>query len=86
MNQNKTFFIIQSTFDASNKGEIHFGEVIQKLMSIQVESYIVDYRIGRSTYFLPHGETLDLFFDKPQNDIAEIFDAPSLRAAIVGAQ
>jgi hypothetical protein len=51
MNEN-TRSTIQSTFDASNKGEIHFGEVIGKLISVQVESYHVDYRSGRSTYLL----------------------------------
>ena len=46
MNEN-TLAVIQSTFEASNQGSIHFGEVIARLMSVQVESYHVDYRSGR---------------------------------------
>lgn len=78
--------VIQSTFDASNKGLLHFGEVIGRLVGVQVESYQVDYRSGRTTYFLVDGETLDLAFEKPTEGIANAFDGPALRSAIVGAQ
>ena len=53
---------IRSTFDASNEGRIHFGQVIGQLVAAGVESYHVDYRCGRSTYFLPDGKSLDLTF------------------------
>lgn len=83
---NTTRLIIESVFDASNKGTIHFGEVIQQLMSIQVESYFVDYRSGRSTYFLPHDETLDFFLEKPEHKIAENFNHDLVRSIILDAQ
>ena len=85
MNEN-TRSLIQSTFEASNKGCIHFGEVLGQLMSVQVESYQVDYRSGRITYFLPNGETLDLDFEKPEDGIAQSFDGNAVRSAILGAQ
>jgi uncharacterized protein YbcV (DUF1398 family) len=78
--------VIQAAFDASNQGSIHFGEAIEQLMSVQVESYQVDYRACRNTYFLPGGETLDLGFEKPENGIAETFDGDAVRSAILGAQ
>lgn len=78
--------VIQSTFDASNKGSIHFGEVIGRLMSVQVESYQVDYRSGRSTYFLPSGDIVDLSFERPENGIPNAFDGDAVHAAILGAQ
>jgi uncharacterized protein YbcV (DUF1398 family) len=77
---------IQATFDASNKGTIHFGEVIGQLMGVQVESYHVDYRSGRSTYFLPDGSTIDFSFERPERGIADAFDGDAVRAAIRGAQ
>ena len=77
---------IRSTFEASNEGRIHFGQVIGQLMGAGVESYHVDYRCGRSTYFLPDGETLDLPFEKPADGIADTFDGDAVRAAIRGAQ
>ncbi|MBL8389852.1 MAG: DUF1398 family protein [Hydrogenophaga sp.] len=77
---------IRSTFDASNEGRIHFGQVIGQLIEVGVESYYVDYRCGRATYFLPDGDSLDLAFGKPAEGIAEVFDGDGVRAAIRGAQ
>lgn len=78
--------VIESTFDASNNGAIHFGQVIEALSRIGVESYQVDYRAGRSSYVLPGDETVDLAFGRPEHAIAEAFDAEAVRAAIRGAQ
>lgn len=77
---------IQSTFEASNQGTIHFGQVIGQLMGVGVESYHVDYRSGRTTYYLPDGSTADFSFERPQHGIADAFDGDAVRAAIVGAQ
>ena len=85
MNEN-TRAAIQATFEASNEGQIQFGEVIGRLKGVQVESYHVDYRSGRTTYYLPDGTTLDLGFDPPQEAIADVFDGDGVRAAILGAQ
>jgi uncharacterized protein YbcV (DUF1398 family) len=85
MNENNRA-VIQTTFEASNKGQIHFGEVIAQLVGAQVESYCVDYRSGRTTYYLPDGATLDFAFEQPQEGIAEAFDDDALRGAILGAQ
>ncbi|MDE2178999.1 MAG: DUF1398 family protein [Xanthomonadaceae bacterium] len=77
---------IQSTFEASNQGTIHFGQVIGQLVSAGVESYHVDYRSGRTTYYLLDGSTIDFSFERPQHDIADAFDGDAVRAAILGAQ
>ena len=77
---------IQSTFEASNQGTIHFGQVIGQLVSAEVESYHVDYRSGRTTYYLLDGSTIDFSFERPQHDIADAFDGDAVRAAILGAQ
>ncbi len=78
--------VIKSTLDASNAGRIHFGEVIGHLMSVQVESYQVDYRSGRITYFLSSGETLDLCLEQSETGIPDAFDGNAVRSAILGAQ
>lgn len=77
---------IQSVFDASNESRIHFGQVVEQLFAVHVESYQVDYRIGRATYYLPDGETLELRFDPAGETIADAFDAEAVRSAIRGAQ
>ena len=77
---------IQSTFEASNRGTIHFGQVIGDLAAAGVESYHVDYRSGRTTYYLPDGSTADFRFERPQHGIADAFDGDAVRAAIRCAQ
>ncbi|MBC7917740.1 MAG: DUF1398 family protein [Rhodoferax sp.] len=77
---------IQATFDASNQGSIHFGQVIGQLVGAGVESYHVDYRSGRTTYYLPDGATADFRFETPKSGIADAFDGDAVRAAILGAQ
>ncbi|MDO9134564.1 DUF1398 family protein [Hydrogenophaga sp.] len=78
--------VIQNTFDASNEGRIHFGQVVGQLLAVHVESYHVDYRAGRSTYYLPDGTTLDLPFPVADETMAGAFDAAAVRAAIQGEQ
>ena len=85
MNENARA-VIQATFEASNNGQLHFGEVIAQLIGVQVESYHVDYRSGRTTCYLPDGATLDFGFEPPQEAIAEAFDGDAVRAAIQDAQ
>lgn len=84
--QTATRELIQSTFEASNQGRIHFGQVIGELTRAQVETYHVDYRSGRTTYFLANGDTMDLTFERPSHGIAVAFDGDSVRSAIRGAQ
>jgi uncharacterized protein YbcV (DUF1398 family) len=81
-----TYATIQATFDASNQGSIHFGQAIGQLLGAGVESYHVDYRSGRSTYYLPDGDTADFSFDTPKSGIADAFDGDAVRAAILSAQ
>jgi len=81
-----TLSIIRATFEASNQGTIHFGQVIGQLVGAGVESYHVDYRSGRTTYYMPDGSTADFSFERPQHGIADAFDGDNVRAAILGAQ
>jgi uncharacterized protein YbcV (DUF1398 family) len=78
--------LIRATFDASNRGSLHFGQVLQQLASVQVESYHVDYRAARATYYLLTGIPLDLSMERARDPIADHFDAAAVRAAIAGAQ
>lgn len=81
-----TLATIRSTFEASNLGTIHFGQVIGQLMGAGVESYHVDYRCGRTTYYMPNGSTADFNFELPKDSIGDAFDGDAVRAAILGAQ
>jgi len=77
---------IESTFAASAAGQLHFGEVVARLVAAGVESYAVDYRAGRSTCYLTDGQTLTLPLAVDEGGIPEDFDAAAVLAAIRGAQ
>ncbi|MDE2344626.1 MAG: DUF1398 family protein [Betaproteobacteria bacterium] len=77
---------IRETLNASNEGRIHFGQVVGNLVSAGVESYAVDYRTGRVTYYMPWDETLTFEQELPKNKIAAEFSAHGIRQAILGAQ
>lgn len=76
---------IESTFQASQQGRLHFGQLIGELVGAGVESYQVDYRAGRISCYLPNGDTLDIGFEQ-QSAIPDEFDADAVRAVIRGAQ
>ncbi|MGG5872250.1 hypothetical protein [Pseudomonas peli] len=78
--------IIQITFSRSNEGSIHFGQVVEALLAAGVESYWVDYRACRATYYLPSGQTHSLGMDAPEAGIDRPFSAPAIQAAIRAAQ
>ena len=77
---------IRETLNASNEGRIHFGQVVGNLLNAGVESYAVDYRAGRATYYMPCGETLTLELGLPINEIAAEFSGAGIKEAILGAQ
>ena len=85
MNDN-TRALIHEAARGSSESRLHFGQVIGLLVQAGVESYAVDYRAQRSTYYLPDGEALDLATAMPDVAIAQDFDAAALQAAIRGAQ
>jgi uncharacterized protein YbcV (DUF1398 family) len=78
--------LIETTLEASNNGQMHFGQVIGALANAGVESYHVDYRAARTTYYFPSNQTLTLALSLPEIDIACTFDATAIQAAIRGAQ
>lgn len=78
--------LIYSVFEQSNSGEIHFGEVIQRLISAGVESYFVDYRRGETTYYFPNNQSIRHIFESDIRTIAKIFNPIQIKQAILGAQ
>ncbi|WP_010582010.1 DUF1398 family protein [Schlesneria paludicola] len=85
MNQAAKQTIIECS-QASAEGRIHFGEVVSALIQAGVESYYVDYRACRTTYYFPCGDTLTLDNSASEAEIGESFDGAAIQAAIRGAQ
>lgn len=86
MDANNKHELIRQTFEASQAGTIHFGQVIAALMSADVESYFVDYRTRQVTYYFPNDETLQLSYAADGEVFAQDFDQAAVKVAIVGAQ
>lgn len=78
--------VIHQTFQASQAGSIHFGQVIGALSEIDVESYFVDYRTRQVTYYFPTNETISLVYDSNNDAIGESFSQADVKSAILGAQ
>ncbi len=77
---------INEAFNGSSEGRLHFGRVVTTLMQAGVESYHVDYRAFRSTYYLPNGETQTMALHALEAPIAQRFDTDAIVAAIRAAQ
>ena len=65
---------IRDVFAASLAGSMHFGEVVKTLIELGMESYHVDYRTHRSTYYARNDETLTLDLPPRHVPIADGFN------------
>ncbi len=77
---------IVETSRASEKGTLHFGQVVAQLMDAGVESYAVDFRTHTATYYPPGDEAVSVDIASPEVEIAEEFDGAAIKDAILGAQ
>jgi len=77
---------IQSVFEISLRGEMHFGEVLARLAGVGVESYRVDYRAATTTYVLSDDDVMELRFPVMDIPVADTFDGQALQAAIRAVQ
>lgn len=77
---------IRETFEASQAGSIHFSQVIGALMSVDVESYFVDYRARQVAYYFPNDTSFTLHYEGEQEVFGQDFVQADVKAAIVGAQ
>lgn len=78
--------VVEDCARASHEGRRSFGEVVGALLTAGVEGYHVDYRAGRSTYYLPSGEAHTVALHPPVLTIPAQFDAAALQEAIRGSQ
>jgi uncharacterized protein YbcV (DUF1398 family) len=70
---------------AAENGTMSFPEIVQMLMQAGFESYVIDFRRCRATYYLPNGESVE----HPTHEsgpVAEVFNASAIQAAIRDAQ
>jgi len=85
MNEDKVA-VIQECSARSLGGDISFGQVVGKLMSIGVERYHADYTRSENTYYLPTGETLVVAMPHSPQPIAKTFNPAEVEASVRQAQ
>jgi uncharacterized protein YbcV (DUF1398 family) len=71
---------------ATQEGKVTFPQAVGKLLEVGVESYYVDFIVGRKTYYLINGETFTEPMILKLDPVAEEFSVSELVTAIRGAQ
>ncbi|MFZ6734432.1 DUF1398 family protein [Undibacterium sp. Ji42W] len=84
--ENLVLQAIEAVAHDSYAGKLTFGDVVDSLMEVGVESYFADYRTGNTSYYLADGSVHVVALGKKDHAIPNAFDDPALVAAIRGAQ
>lgn len=70
----------------SATGQIHFGEVVSRLMKAGIERYHADYSRRETTYYTPDGDSCIVPLGHEPMPIAQDFSASAVEAAVRQAQ
>jgi uncharacterized protein YbcV (DUF1398 family) len=78
--------VIHDLAIATQQGKMTFPQVVQGLLEVGVESYLVDFAAKQKTHYLADGTTHTVPMILDPGPIAAEFDGAGLVAAIRGAQ
>ena len=78
--------VIHELAIATQQGKLTFPQVVQRLLEVGVESYLVDFASAHKTHYLEDGTTHTVPMILEPGPIAAEFNAAELVAAIRGAQ
>lgn len=78
--------IARKCLNASQDGTMTFPQIVGGLMQVGFESYMIDFRRGTATYYLPDGDSLALPAHRVTSPVRASFDVPAMQAAIREAQ
>lgn len=70
----------------SEAGQIHFGEVVRRLIEAGIERYHADYSRSENTYYTPEGSSCVVPMSVRHGPIADRFDPEGVRSSIRRAQ
>ena len=65
----------ENCLNSSYEGTAELPTVLSNLAAVGIEGYVVDYRKGTTTYFLPDGDNVELNNQKTSGSVAPNFDA-----------
>ncbi len=78
--------VIDALAMATQQGKMTFPQVVQGLLEVGVESYLVDFAAKQKTHYLTDGSTHTVRMILEPGPIAAEFNGTALVAAIRGAQ
>jgi uncharacterized protein YbcV (DUF1398 family) len=78
--------VAKARLDGAESNTMTFPQIVGALMTEGIESYLIDFRRGAATYYLPDGDSLELSTHKVDAPVAPAFDVVSIQAAIAEAQ
>lgn len=78
--------IAQSCMNGAESGSMTFPQIVQTLIASGFDGYLVDFRQGSITYYLPDGDMVQLKAAHVGHPVAERFDVGVIRQAIRDAQ
>lgn len=76
----------QRCLNGAYDGTLDFPAIVGTLIDAGFEGYDVDYRRGKTTYFLPNGESVELGMPKTEGAVAAEFRASVVEQAVREAQ
>ncbi|KPF84421.1 hypothetical protein IP70_15350 [alpha proteobacterium AAP38] len=78
--------IARECLEAAHTGSLNFPAIIGRLVNAGFEGYLVDYRCGTQSYYLPDGDSITLPLPHAASTICPTFDAPAVERLIRWAQ
>ncbi|MEI9980934.1 MAG: DUF1398 family protein [Edaphobacter sp.] len=78
--------VMHEVMTETQAGEMIFPEVVRRLVEVGVESYFVDFAVGKETFYATTGETHTEGMTLRVDAVAEEFSKDGIVAAIRGAQ
>jgi uncharacterized protein YbcV (DUF1398 family) len=78
--------IAQSCLNAAYDNTMAFPDIVGTLIKAGFEGYIVDYRRGTTTYFLPDGDSVELKNRPTEGTVAAQFDPAEVAGQVKWAQ
>lgn len=78
--------IAQSCMNGAESGSMTFPQIVQVLIESGFDGYLVDFRQGTITYYLPEGDPIQLNAAHGGYPVARPFDVGVIRQAIGDAQ
>ncbi|HET9929992.1 MAG TPA: hypothetical protein VFQ35_04860 [Polyangiaceae bacterium] len=78
--------VAQKCLSSAYDGSLTFPSIVGRLVTAGFESYGVDYRSAKATYFLPNGESVELALPKSDGGVAAEFNPAVVERAVREAQ